>query len=364
MTATPRPPALRWWIFLSVIALGYFARAVFVPLVLAVFSAMLLWPAVARLERFGASRAVASLATLGAFFSVIGLMGWMVFASAANIALSLPQYAEKISAFLRTLSMTASAFEMSSSRFFGSASDGLQRVQVVEALPAWSGFVFRSVGSITEVLSVALFVPLLLLYFFFDKENLIESSGALLGRFVYLPKIHRELPQMVRVFVLGNVITGLVLAVSQASILYLLGFANWASLGLVSGVLNLVPLLGAPLAVALPLCQGLIQFQSWMPITVMMASFLGLHFVTNNVLLPLLVGKQTNVNAAALAVGLLFWSWLWGGAGFLLAIPMTSLLKIFLEGHPDTLPLANLMAKRPKHLLAARHLSSSANRSA
>jgi predicted PurR-regulated permease PerM len=364
MTAQLRPPALRWWIFLSVIGLGYFARAVFVPLVLAVFTAMLLWPCVARLQRFGASRGVASVSTLFVFTSLIGLVGWMIFASAANIALSLPQYAEKISIFLKTLSMTASAFEVSSSRFFGSASDGLQRVQVVEALPAWSGFVIRGVGSITEAVSVALFVPLLLLYFFFDKENLVESSGALLGRFVYLPKIHRELPRMVRAFVLGNVLTGLLLSVSQAGVLYLLGFSNWASLGLVSGVLNVVPLVGAPLAIALPLCQGLIQFQAWTPIAVMAAAFVSLHFVTNNVLLPLLVGKQTNVNAAALAVGLLFWSWLWGAAGFLLAIPMTSFLKIFLESHPDTLPLANLMAKRPKHLLAARITAPSFDRGA
>jgi len=68
MTAAPNLPTLRWWIFLSLVALGYFARAVFVPLVLAIFSAMLLWPCVDRLERFGASRAVASLATLSAFF--------------------------------------------------------------------------------------------------------------------------------------------------------------------------------------------------------------------------------------------------------------------------------------------------------
>ncbi len=55
------------------------------------------------------------------------------------------------------------------------------------------------------------------------------------------------------------------------------------------------------------------------------------HLVAMNVLIPALVGRQVRVNALALTISLLFWGWLWGGVGLLLAIPITATLKVICD---------------------------------
>lgn len=350
----------RWWIFLSIITFAYFASVVFIPLVLAVFFAMLLWPSVEWSCARGMPRAIASLGVTFLTLAFLGLAGWIVLSSAMDIAANLPQYAEKITSLLGRLREYTSAIELKTSTIFGGAAPTtpVQKVELIQHVPSWSGYLFSSAGMLTEFLTLALFVPLMLLYIFLDKENLVESADTLLGKYAYLPKLHAELPRMVRAFVVGNIAAGLFLIVSQGAVLYFLGYSNWMSLAVVSGMLNLLPIFGAPLAILFPLGQAIIQFQTFSPVVAMIVAIVTLHFFANNILLPQVVGSRVNINSISMIVGLLFWSWLWGAGGFLLAIPMTALVKIFLESHPDTLPIANLMATRPKRLvLSNRRLS-------
>ncbi|MGZ3692962.1 MAG: AI-2E family transporter, partial [Bdellovibrionota bacterium] len=333
-----------------------FASVVFIPVVLAAFSAMLLWPMIAWTPARGPARIFVSFGITICFLAFIGLAGWIVVSSALDIASSLPEYSQKISGLVRRAREFTAAFEMKSASIFNAGVNTAvpaQRVELVERVPTWGSFALSSAGSLTEFFTIGLFVPLLMLYLFFDKENMVESIDSVLGKYAYLPKIHAELPRMVRAFVFGNFVVGIFLTACQGTLLYFLGYSNWISLAVVSGMLNLLPIVGAPLAMLFPLCQAIIQFHSAGPALTMMFGFVAFHFAGNNILLPQVVGARINVNSASLIIGLLFWSWLWGAGGFLLAIPMTSLIKIFLESHPETLPLANLMAARPQRIIVS-----------
>lgn len=357
MQQTKAQPQKAVLIFLG-LALAYFARTVFVPLFLALFLAILLDPSVRLLMRARLSRVQASIAVTVAFLCLAGATGWMIYRSISGIASEMPVYSERIRELLSGMHTTTEKIE-ESTRTLGltgpPASGDIQQVQVVENVPVWMQYIAGWVGSLYDLATVGIFVPLLLLYILFDRDNLVESFNALAGKHCYLPKLNSELPKIIRAFVRGNIFTGVLLIVCHALVFRAIGLENWAPLALLSGVLNLLPLIGAPLALLLPFAQGVIQFHAPGPFVAMGASLIALHMLSNNLVLPYFMSSRVNVNSVTLVFGLLFWGWLWGPIGFLLAIPMTALVKTFLESNSETFAISNLLAARPRHLIPWAH---------
>lgn len=350
--------AQRGLIAFFILALAYFARTVFVPLFLALFMAILLEPFVKFLMRGRLGRTTASILVTIAFLLATAATGWTIYRSISGIASEMPVYSERIRELLSGMHSTTEKIE-ESTRTLGLGGppedDTIQQVQVVDKVPLWLKYLIAWVGSLYDLATVGIFVPLLLLYMLFDRDNLIESFNALVGKVCYLPKLNSELPKIIRAFVRGNIFTGLCLIVSHAIVFRLVGLENWLPLAVLSGFLNLLPLIGAPLALVLPFAQALIQFKEPGPFIAIGISIVALHMVSNNILLPYFMSSRVNVNSVTLVFGLLFWGWLWGPIGFLLAIPMTALVKTFLESNQETFSISNLLAARPRHLIPWAH---------
>lgn len=344
---------LRWFVFLSLVALGFYARVVFIPIFLSIFLAMLFEPVVTKLVSLRIRRQTATTLVVTVFVCMAGLSTWLLYLSGVSLFNDLAA-SPRVASLAQYFRETAAGLESSTYALFPSKAspvEPIQKVQIVSAYPTWIGTLAASFGSLFELVSVAIFVPLLLFYFLFDKENLVESLNALMGPYLYLPTLTSDLPNMIRAFFVANLVTGLGLIATHAALFFVLGFENWLPLAVITGLLNLLPIVGAPLAILAPIGMGILPTTEF-PYIAMIAGTLFLHFIFNNLVLPVLIGSRININTASLAVGLLFWSWLWGAAGFLIAIPMTALIKIFLESNSKTIPIANLMAAKPKVLLA------------
>lgn len=344
---------LRWIVLISLIALGYYARVVFIPIFLSLFLAMLFEPLVSKLVDYRLRRQAATTLVVSAFVLLAGVSLWLLYLSGVSLFNDLAA-SPRVAALAQYFRETAAGLESSTYALFPSKAspvEPIQKVQIVSAYPNWIGALALGFGSLFEVISIAIFVPLLLFYFLFDKENLVESLNALMGPYLYLPTLNSELPNMIRAFFTANIVTALGLIATHAALFFALGFENWLPLSVVSGLLNILPIVGAPLAILAPIGMGILPGTEF-PYLATIAGALVLHFIFNNLVLPVLIGSRININTASLAIGLLFWSWLWGGAGFLIAIPMTALIKIFLESNSNTIAIANLMAAQPTALLA------------
>jgi predicted PurR-regulated permease PerM len=156
---------------------------------------------------------------------------------------------------------------------------------------------------------------------------------------------------MIRAFITGNVVTGFLLILAHAAVFRWVNLDNWLPLAILTGFLNLVPIIGAPLAIILPYAQAIIQFNHATPFIVIAVALIAYHLIAGNLVLPFFMSSRVNVNAVSLLFGLLFWGWLWGAMGFLLAIPMTALVKTFLESNQSTFAISNLLAARPRHVI-------------
>jgi predicted PurR-regulated permease PerM len=127
-----------------------------------------------------------------------------------------------------------------------------------------------------------------------------------------------------------------------------LGLRNAVGLGLITGLLTLIPLIGLPAALIFPTAQGLLQFDRVLPFFLLAASMTALHLLTANYVIPRAIGGRVKINATAATAGLLFWGWLWGVTGFVLAVPLTALLKVLLESNKETEAYAGLVAIKPR----------------
>ncbi len=343
----------RWLGLVSLIAFAYFARVVFIPIFLSAFLAMLLEPIVQGMTKHGVPRKGAATLVVMAFVLVAALGTWGLYLSSVSLLNDL-SVSPRVASVATYLQKTAGSFESSTKTLLPithSTLGNVQRVEVVESYPGWIGFILTGFGSLFEAFSVAVFVPLLLFYFLFDKENLVESSNNILGSSLYLPTLNTELPNMIRAFVVANFVTVSGLIATQGIGFYFLGFENYLPLAVISGFLNVLPIVGAPLSILVPLAMGILSPATPFPYLGVIALMVVFHFIFNNLVLPVLIGARININTASLAIGLLFWSWLWGGVGFLIAIPMTALIKIFLDSNSSMQPIANLMSARPIALL-------------
>ncbi len=119
-------------------------------------------------------------------------------------------------------------------------------------------------------------------------------------------------------------------------------------LGIASGLLNLLPFLGLIAALALPLAAALLQFNTLVPSVVIILTIIFLHVVSANLLIPKFIATRVSIGPVAATVGILFWGWLWGVMGLLLAVPLTAFIKLVADLHPSLCHLSNMLALTPR----------------
>ena len=121
-----------------------------------------------------------------------------------------------------------------------------------------------------------------------------------------------------------------------------LDFAEtWAVLAF---LLNFIPSIGSVVAVILPTVVALVQFDTAMPIVIVIAGCGIIQFCIGNVLEPSLMGKSLNLSPLVVILALTFWTTVWGIPGALLSVPFTVCIMIILADLPKARWLAVLMS--------------------
>jgi len=191
-------------------------------------------------------------------------------------------------------------------------------------------YVYGYLRSFYDVLLMASFVPFLVYFMLSWRDHMRRSFLYLFnsaGRQV-VGKSWEGVADMVRAYVIGNFILGLMLSTLSSLFFIAIRLPYWPLVGPLSGFLSLVPYVGLPLAILPPLMAGLIvpytQPAIYIMITVVVAL---LHLTALNLLYPKVVGSRVHLNPLVVTIALMFWGTLWGAVGLLLAIPITAAIK-------------------------------------
>jgi predicted PurR-regulated permease PerM len=132
--------------------------------------------------------------------------------------------------------------------------------------------------------------------------------------------------EMVRAFVVGNFLLGLLLAVLSSVLFWTMHLPYPLLVGPLSGFMSLVPYIGLPLAMVPPLFSSL-ALNSFSVYALVVMSVGLLHLIALNVLYPKIVGSRVHLNPLVVTFSLMIWGFLWDAPGLVLAIPLTAGIK-------------------------------------
>jgi predicted PurR-regulated permease PerM len=357
--------ALPLWIvaICLLVTFCYFASSLCITVLLASFLAVVVDPLIVQIERLRIPRIVAAAVVIIAGTALIGTAMYGSYRQISGALDELPLYAQRVRDAILPITRKIEKVQNTAGRISAQPRPKrIQEVKVSSEYPDWTTYVIRGVGPVSGVILIIGVVPFLMFFILIQKNRLKQKLAIIWGEQIDVSLFAGSVTRMVRGFVIGNLIIGAFMAVVTMIVLAILKIDDPFLLGCVSGVLNLVPFLGAIAGSIVPMGAGLFQGQPLNKLLLMFLVVVSLHAISANLLIPRIIGRRVAVSPVAATVGILFWGWLWGLIGILLAVPLTAFVKIVADSHPNLGKIGNLLAERPKMVPAwSRSNATSAN---
>lgn len=207
-------------------------------------------------------------------------------------------------------------------------------VRVVEGPPnTWQTFV-DMVSPIVAILGNAGLVILIVIFFLLEREDLRDRIIRLAGqnKVRVTTEALEEASARVSRYLLMQLIVNVTYGIPVALGLWLIGVPNALLWGAMATILRFIPYIGPWIAAAMPIALSLAVFDNWTMPLLTVGLFVVLELLSNNIMEPMLYGHSTGVSPVAIIVSAVFWTWLWGPVGLVLATPITVCLVV-LGGH-------------------------------
>jgi predicted PurR-regulated permease PerM len=382
-TATPTVPKPRH-IAVNVLALGviiailYLGRLFFITSLAALMIAFILEPFVALLMRARFPRSLASFVVCAVAIAVLYVIGMGAYSQLSGLYDELPKYGQRIGDIVDAVQQKISGVEDSTYKMLvparqrqeeerrrqqaqaeAAAKKGTRRgaaapttpvpnpipeVRIHEENTPIGDYLVSHAGSVYQVLLMVSFIPFLV-YFMLSWRDHINRS--------FLQFFHGEdrlvaarsvqgIADMVRAFVVGNFVLGLMLAIISSGLFWLMRVPYPMLVGPLSGFMSLVPYVGLPLAMIPPLLAALPL--NAVPIYVLVIVTVALlHLIALNLLYPKIVGSRVHLNPLVVTFSLMLWGFLWDAPGLVLAIPLTAGLKAVCDNVKELRPFGKFL---------------------
>jgi len=314
-----------------VIAFCYLASSVVVTLLVAILLAYFLDPLVVWLELFRLPRALGSLVVLILAIALLFFLGSSLVSRVDQFGTDWPLYRAPLRTVTSSIERRLNLLE-SRVNEISSQPHEPRAITITELHPVRDALL-RNLGSFYTALFAATFVPFLVFFMLVAKRKIWHETMELfpVSRRTSVKIALAEVSNMLRSYVVGTALVGLILVLASWVFFWAIGMDFSFLTGLVSGLLNLVPYLGMVLAWIPPVIIGLKQFHTVTPFLGICGVLAFFHLMAANYLLPSFVGRRVHLNAVSVTVALLFWGWLWGALGLLLAIPITGTMKVICD---------------------------------
>ena len=315
---------------IAVIGLIYLLKLVLVTALVSILLCYVLEPPVKGLVRLRAPRWLASLLVVSAALAMIGGLAYYSYNSAVQFADQLPAYSARIRNTVGSVRYRADRIAEQARAIVEAPKDDNHVVAVkVEEMPGIAGLISRNSDTLLDLSLAAGFVPFLVYFMLTLKDHSHIATVRL------FPKEHRLLAhrtvgtisEMIRAYIVSNVLIGLLNTIFCTLIFWFLGIKYFYFIGALSGFIGLVPYLGVFVSLLPPLAGG-IDTLSKTGIMAVILTLVGIHLITMNVLYPKFVGKRLQLNPLGVSLSLLFWAWIWGPIGLILAMPILGATKI------------------------------------
>jgi predicted PurR-regulated permease PerM len=322
-------------------AILYFAKEVLLPLALAVLIAFLLAPAVERLERWKLGRAPSTLIVSLLALALVASIGTVAALQAVSLAAKLPEYRHTIAQKIRDLRAPKQSTTLGRAK--KALEDIEKEAQPEKPLPVKEtpASAYQELVQYAEPLgkpvAMALAVIVFTILMLLDRETMRERLLALVGagRLNVTTRAMAEASTRVSRYLAMLMVVNACFGIPFGIALYFIGIPNALLFGLLGMLLRFIPYIGVWVAAALPIALAFAISDGWSLALWTIGVFLVLELFLAYVLEPWLYGKSVGLSPIAIIAAVLFWTWLWGSAGLLLATPLTVCVVVIARHIPE-----------------------------
>lgn len=340
-----------------ILATLFVAREILIPIALAALLTFMVAPLVTRLERW-IGRITAVLAVVAMIFAGMGLAGWVLTKQLIDFATRLPDYKENIVTKIRTFrvpenralsAISKTVEELKKELPGGEKANGAEAEQPIPKSGTGEELPIQEQAKVTPVqvvdgpgadpmatlqavlaevlgpLGNAALVLLLVIFMLLQREDLRNRIIRLVGqgRISATTRAMDDAGKRVARYLLMQLAINVMYGAAIAAGLFFIGVPNAALWGAFGTILRFIPYVGPWLAAILPTAVSLAVSPHWTMPLMTIALFAVAELIVNNILEPLLYGRNTGVSSIALIIAAVFWTWLWGPVGLVLATPLT-----------------------------------------
>jgi len=359
---TPRNLALTSIAIVTGTAGLWFAQAILIPIVLAVFISYALDPFQRRLVKWRVPQALSAAVLLGTIVAGFGSGAFMLRNQMGDFLAQLPIAAQKVRAAVHDarpagpgpmaqVQKAADELRHAATEASGNtpqSTRGVTRVQLEEPGLAVTDLLWRGTLSAVEIAGQVILVLALSYYLLASgdlfKRKLVKMTGATLSDKKLTVEVLNEIDTQIASFLVVRAVISGIVTVATSVAFWAIGLHNPVVWGVLAGVLNVIPYVGPSLLAGGAGIAGFLQFGTLTMAgvaagtAVLIATFEGL------LITPWLMGRAGSMNAAAVFIGLSFLGWIWGIWGLLLAVPIMMAVKAICDHVEDLKPIGEMLA--------------------
>lgn len=321
-------------------------RAILIPVSIGILVTFLLMPVSRKLQQKGVPAIPAIILSILLMIIVAGGLIFFLSSQMMSFSEELPMLREKITDKFGILQ------QFVSDRFHISEKRQVEwiREQLINTLQS-SGQLFSNIFSATgSFLAAATLIPIYIFFFTYYRHKFIEFMKHLTppDKHTWMIDIMHRTSMVSQKYLVGLLIDISILSVLNSIGFLILGINHAILLGVIAGILNIIPYIGVLIGSIFPISMALLTNDNvWVAVGALGVCVF-VQFLDNNFITPKVVGSAVSINPLATMIALLIGGYMWGVAGMMLFIPYLGMLKVILDNVEPMRPFGFLIGEEQK----------------
>lgn len=312
---------------------------IFLPLCMALLLYFLLNGLVKKLVQWKIPRFIVLIFLLFSIFILLYFLGTLIYSSASSFVEKFPAYSERVLGMIKNFSEKLKIP-------IGQVENYINTIDWTKSLDSATALLSSTFGSFAAFVGNLLLVLVYLIFMLAGGHSMnIRLDRAFEPeRAAKVKTVINDIESQVRQYLAIKTFISLLNGTIAGIILFIAGVDFVIFSALLVSLLNFIPNIGSVIATMFPVLICFLQYGFSLRLLLVLLGLMVTQFTIGNAVEPRITGKSLNLSPIVILVSLIFWGFIWGIVGMILAVPLTSAMKIFCENIPTLKPIADLIS--------------------